>query len=123
DWPKYNAAQATEKRRFRVLLRDLCCRLPVRDRAGNTSGRTPHLPADAVFTMCYRVYCGLSARRFSTDLLEAHEKGFVSKPIPGMKATWFAEDPYYTPILKELVGYSARPLRALETDFAIDSSG
>src|SRR3954452_23904682 len=49
DWPRYNAAQACEKRRFRVLLHDLCRRLPVRDRAGNTSGRMPHLPADAVF--------------------------------------------------------------------------
>lgn len=123
DWPKYNAAQASEKRRFRVLLHDLCRNLPVRDRGGNTSGRMPHHPSDAVFAMAYRVYCGLSARRFTTDLLEAHEMGFVSKPIPGMKATWFAEDPYYTPILKDLVGYSARPLRSLETDFAIDSSG
>jgi len=49
--------------------------------------------------------------------------GFISKPIPGIKATTFAEDPYYTPILKELVGYSARPLRSVEKDFAIDSSG
>jgi transposase len=73
--------------------------------------------------MCYKTYCGLSARRFTTDLLEAHEKGFLSKPIPGMKATTFAEDPYYTPILKALISYSARPLRALERDFAIDSSG
>src|SRR5436305_12393641 len=30
DWPKYNAAQNTEKRRFRVLLHDLTRRLPVR---------------------------------------------------------------------------------------------
>jgi transposase len=55
--------------------------------------------------------------------LEAHEKGFVSKPIPSMKATAFLEDPYYTPILKEQIGYSARPLRSVEQDFAIDSSG
>src|SRR5262249_52912089 len=41
DWPKYNAAQATEKRRFRVLLSELCSRLPVRVRAGNTLGRMP----------------------------------------------------------------------------------
>ena len=49
--------------------------------------------------------------------------GFISKPIPGMKATAFLEDPFYTPILKELIGYSARPLRSVETQFAIDSSG
>jgi transposase len=124
DWPKYNAAQATEKKRFRVLLYDLCRRLPVRVRSGSKlGGRTPHLPSDAVFAMCYRVYCGLSARRFTTDLHEAYEKGFLSRSIHGMKVTAFAEDPYFTPILKELVGFSARPLRSLEKDFAIDSSG
>src|SRR5579871_6258541 len=29
DWPKYNLAQATEKRRVRVLLHELCRKLPV----------------------------------------------------------------------------------------------
>ena len=43
------------------------------------------------------------------------------KPIPGAKVTAFFEDAYFTPILKELIGFSARPLRAVETDFAIDS--
>jgi hypothetical protein len=111
------------KRRFRVLLHDLCRRLPVRERAGGWLGPKPHLPSDAVFAMAYKVYCGLSARRFTTDLHEAHGMGFLSKQFHGMKATTFAEDSYYTPILKELVGYSARPLRSLEQDFAIDSSG
>jgi hypothetical protein len=123
DWPAYNAAQATEKRRVRVLLHDLCRNLPPRERAGERPGPKPHHPSDAVFAMAYKIYCGFSARRFSTDLLEAHEKGFVSKPIPGMKVTAFLEDPFYTPILKEMIGYSARPLRTVEKDFAIDSSG
>jgi hypothetical protein len=124
DWPAYNVAQATEKRRVRVLLHDLCSRLPVRDRGNNGKrGRMPHLPSDAVFTMAYKIYCGFSARRFATDLDEAHEKGFISKSVPAMRATAFLEDPYYTPILKELIGYSARPLRSVETSFAIDSSG
>src|SRR5262249_43403179 len=65
----------------------------------------------------------LSSRRFSTDLLEAHEMGFVSKPIPGLKVPAFFEDAYFTRILKELIGQSAKPLRAVETEFAIDSSG
>jgi hypothetical protein len=123
DWPAYNYAQATEKRRVRILLQDLCCNLPERERSPNRRGPKPHLVRDAVFAMAYKVYCGLSSRRFSTDLLEAHEKGFVSKPIPGAKVTAFFEDDYFTPILKELIGYSARPLRSVETDFSIDSSG
>src|SRR5262249_17671750 len=124
DWPAYNLAQSTEKRRVRVLLHDLSRRLPVRERGNNGKrGRMPHHPSDAVFTMAYKIYCGFSARRFATDLLEAHEKGFISKPIPGMVATAFLEDPYYTPILKELIAFSASPLRSVERDFASDSSG
>ncbi len=123
DWPKYNLAQSREKSRLRVLLHDLCRPLPERPRPEGASGWKPHVPSDAVFAMVYKVYCGFSARRFSTDLLEAHEMGFTSRTIPGMKVTAFMEDPYYTPILKNLIGYSARPLRSVETKFAIDSSG
>ena len=61
---------------------------------------------DRIFAMTFKVYCGLSSRRFSTDLLEAHEKGFVTKPIPGPKVTAFFEDPYFTPVLKSLIGQS-----------------
>lgn len=123
DWPRYNYAQATEKRRFRVLLHDLCRLVPDRQRPASMTGTKPHAVSDALFAMAYKVYCGYSARRFSTDLEEAYEKGFTRKLIPGMKATTFMEDPYYTPILKELIGHSARPLRSVEKDFAIDSSG
>src|ERR1700752_3470118 len=41
DWPKYNKAQATEKRRVRVLLHDLCRRLPERPRADGRAGLKP----------------------------------------------------------------------------------
>jgi len=123
DWPAYNLAQATEKRRLRVLLQDLCRNLPERERPATRPGPKPHLVRDCVWSMAYKVYCGLSSRRFSTDLLEAHEAGFVTKPIPGPKVTAFFEDAYFTPILNGLVSYSALPLRAVERDFAIDSSG
>lgn len=73
--------------------------------------------------MAYKVYCGLSARRFGTDIDEAHEMGFLTKPIPSMKVTGFMEDAHYTPLLKELIAFSAKPLRAVEQKFAIDSSG
>jgi len=73
--------------------------------------------------MAYKVYCGLSARRFNTDISEAYRDGFITRRVPGSKVLAFFEDAYYTPILKQLISYSARPLRAVETDFAIDSSG
>jgi transposase len=123
DWPAYALAQKTEKRRLQVLLRDLCRNLPERERPEGKRGPKPHLPSDAVFSMAFKVYCGLSSRRFSCDLLDAHEKGHISRPIPGAKVTAFFEDAYFTPILKALIAYSARPLRVVEKDFAIDSSG
>jgi hypothetical protein len=47
-----------------------------------------------------------------------HHKG-----DPGANVTAFFEDEYFTSILKNLIAFSARPLRAVETTFAIDSSG
>ena len=123
DWPAYNLAQATEKRRLQVLLHDLCRNLPDRERPAGMSGPKPHRVRDCVFAMAFKVYCGLSTRRYSCDLLDAHAKGHVGRPIPGAKVSAFFEDDYYTPILKELIAYSARPLRTVEKDFAIDSSG
>lgn len=122
EWPAYNAAQACEKERLQVLLADLCRNLPDPDRT-HCRGPKPHLVKDSVFAMVFMVYCGLSSRRFSTDLREAHERGHVSKAIPGPKVTAFFENPAFTPILTELVSKSAAPLAAVETDFAVDSSG
>jgi transposase len=122
DWPAYNVAQATEKKRLQVLLHDLCRNLRDPEREPKP-GPKPHLVRDAVFAMAYKVYCGFSARRFSTDLLEAHERGYITRPIPGMKVASFHERAEFTPILTELVAKSAAPLAAVETDFAVDSSG
>jgi transposase len=123
NWPAYNLAQATEKKRLQVLLHDLCRNLPDRERDARKRGPKPHLIRDAVFAMAFKVYCGLSSRRFSCDLADAHERGYLSKVIPGAKVTAFFEDAYFTPIIKNLIAFSALPLRAVETDFAIDSSG
>jgi Transposase DDE domain/SWIM zinc finger len=122
DWPAYNIAQATEKRRLQVLLVDLCRHLPEKD-CDQKRGPKPHLVKDAIFAMAFKVYCGLSARRFSCDLADAHAKGHISRLIPGAKVPVFFENPVYTLILKALISYSAWPLRSVETSFAIDSSG
>ncbi|SRR6266852_2064204 len=122
DWPAYNIAQATEKKRLQILLQDLCRNLPDQD-CSRKRGPKFHLTKDAVFAMAFKVYCGLSSRRFSTDLLEAHQKGFISKPIPGPKVTAFFENPAFTPILVSLIEQSAAPLAAVEDSFAVDSSG
>ena len=121
DWPAYNAAQAVEKDRVQELLFDLCGNVPEPERAG--CGRKPHTVKDAIFSMVYKVYSTFSSRRFSSDLRDAHGRGYLSKPIPGMKTVQFFENPELTTILKQLIHLSSLPLKAVETDFAIDSSG
>ena len=123
DWPAYGRAQKIEKRRVQELLRDLTSRLPERDRDPKRRGPKPHLVRDAIFAMALKVYCGLSSRRTHTDLETAFEKGYTSKLLPGAKVTAFFEDDYFTPVLKDLIAFSAAPLRAIERQFAIDSSG
>src|SRR5215204_4164504 len=121
DWPAYNAAQSVEKDRFQELLVDLLRGVAEGER--KATGRKPHSYRDSLFSMTFKVYSLFSSRRFSSDLREAHRRGHVSKAIPGMKVAAFMENAAFTPILKQLIGVSALPLRAVETCFAIDSSG
>jgi transposase len=121
DWPMYNLAQMEERRRFLVLLHDLCRGLE--EPPQNKTGRHRHAIADMVFACCLKVFTTFSTRRFGTDLDEAHEKGYVScKLHPGM--TWaFFKSELLTPVLKELVTVASLPLRLVETTFAPDSTG
>lgn len=119
-WPEYNQAQTNEKKDFRMLLRDLCSCLPEPERSrGNQSIRQ----ADAVFAAVYKVYCTVSGRRFMTDLKEAHEAGFVQN-CPCYNSIFKAlENPDLTPVLTELILKAAMPLKSIESEFAVDSSG
>ena len=120
EWAAYNAAQTQEKALFLKLLHDLCADVadPVQ-----TKGRPRLSLGDMIFSATYKVYSTVSSRRFISDLTDAHGKGFVSK-VPHFNSIFnYLESPTLTPILHDLIGRSALPLRAIETDFAVDSSG
>src|SRR5262249_10333500 len=122
DWPAYNAAQIHEKAKFQSLLRDLCRGIPEPPRKPGP-GRKPLPLSDRVFACVLKVYTTVSGRRASTDMREARDKGHLSA-APHYSAVFrYLEDPAMTPILMGLIGESARPLRSIETDFIIDSSG
>jgi transposase len=121
-WSAYNLAQSTEKDRFQVLLNDLCRGIQEPERP-TKPGPKPHLLRDVVFAAALKIYVGFSSRRSSCDFDEAHRRGFTTKSIPGMKVNSFLENAELTPILKMLIAQSARPLRIVEQDFAIDSTG
>ncbi|MBI4245627.1 MAG: transposase, partial [Candidatus Rokubacteria bacterium] len=121
NWPAYNAAQTNEKDRFQVLLRDLC--RGIREDATPRKGR-PRLPlADAIFSAVFKTYSTVSARRFVSDLREAHKRGFIAK-VPHYNSIFnYLESEAITPILRDLITQSSLSLKAVEVDFAVDSSG
>ena len=121
NWPAYNAAQSEEKTRFGVLLADLCNGVQQPTHEGR--GR-PALPlADMLFASAYKVYTGFSSRRFTGDLRDAKTDGLVASTPHFNSVTNYLANPDMTPILKHLVTVSSLPLKAVETQFAADSSG
>lgn len=120
DWPAYNRAQTSEKELFRHLLRDLTAAVPEPERG---MGR-PSVPlGEALFSACYKVYSGVSARRFMTDLRDAQASGLVSRAWHFNSVLKVIEDASITPTLHRLITASAAPLASVETAFAVDSSG
>ena len=121
DWPSYNAAQVNEKDQFQVLLRNLCETVPTPPQTGRGQRRLPLF--EVIFSAAFKVYSTVSGRRFMSDLREAHERGFISK-VPHYNSIFnYLEKPELRPILMRLVEMSALPLRSVESDFALDSSG
>ncbi len=120
NWPAYNLAQTTEKQRFQVLLRDLCKNLK---NPPQESGRRRTLISDVVFAAAFKIYSTVSTRRFMSDLQDAVAKGHMSKRIHYNSICAYLEWDQLTPVLTELIEQACVPLRAVETDFAVDSSG
>ena len=120
DWPRYNAAQTAERELFVHLLRDLCAAIPEPARG---MGR-PSVPlGEALFSACFKVYSGVSARRFMSDLREAQANGLVSKAWHFNSVLKVIEDGSITPTIQKLITASAAPLKSLESQFAVDSTG
>ena len=106
--------------RFTELLADLCSSIPQPEQ---TKGR-PRLPlSDMVFASAYKVCVGFSARRFTSDLREAYADGLIGSTPHFNSVNRYLANPDLTNVLKELVSISSLPLKSVETDFAVDSSG
>jgi transposase len=121
NWPLYDKAQQTEKRRFLALLHDLCRGVEEPPQPWTGRRRTPL--ADMIFAACFKVYATVSARRFACDLEDAHAKGYLSVLMNSVSVCAYLESELMTPVLHALIRKSALPLRAVETVFAPDSSG
>ena len=121
NWPAYNAAQTNEKDEFQMLLWGLCRGLKRPEPEGR--GRPPLPLSDSVFASIFKVYSTVSGRRFMSDLRNAQALGFLNQ-LPHYNSIFHLMDnPGLTPILTNLITESSLPLKSVERDFAVDSSG
>lgn len=120
QWHEYNLAQTNEKSRLQELLYTLCQGI---EEPLQHMGR-PRVPiADRIFACCFKIYSMLSGRRFTSDLKEAKRRGYLST-VPHYNSIFrYLESEEMTPILKQMIIESSLPLKSVEYDFAVDSSG
>jgi transposase len=120
EWHAYNLAQTNEKAKFQELLYELCQNI---EEPMQHMGR-PRVPlADRIFAATFKAYSLLSGRRFTSDLMEAKRRGYVGM-MPTYSAIYrYLESEELTPYLKQLIIESSLPLKSIEYDFAVDSSG
>jgi transposase len=122
NWPAYNQAQVTEKHRFQVLLFELCKHAePFTRKLGRGRERIP--AANVLFAAIFKVYSTFSARRFACDLRDAFDRGYITRPLHYNAICASLEKDEVTVRLTHLLRVSSLPLKAVEVDFAADSTG
>ena len=120
DWKAYDNSQTNEKLVFLKLLRELC---DFTEQPTYKFGR-PTLPiSDMIFASALKVYSTFSLRRFMSDVKIAKEMNLIDSVPCYASVGHFIQKEEITEILKNLISISASPLREVETDFAVDSSG
>ena len=79
--------------------------------------------ADAVFAVVHKVYSTRSGRRFSSELADAKKSGLVARAPHYNSCFRYIENPELFPILVSLIERTSLPLRDVESQFAVDSTG
>jgi hypothetical protein len=84
----------------------------------------PRIPlADRIFATVYKVYSTVSGRRFMSDLREARQREYISTVPNFCFISRSLESEELTPYLKQLIIESSLPLKSVEENFAVDSTG
>jgi transposase len=120
EWHEYNLAQTNEKARFLELMYELCAGV---NEPLQTMGRPRMSFADMLFCSAYKIYSTVSSRRFASDLRDALQKGYITQAPHFNTVCKYLDLPEMTPYLKQLIIESSLPLKAVDWDFAVDSSG
>lgn len=119
-WSAYNQAQTNEITLFDDLLKDL---VQAVDEPSYSFGR-PHLSQrDVVYCCVMKAYSQLSSRRAVSLFGRAAEKQQIGRKPHFNSVNNYLREENLVQIFQRLITLSALPLKAVEKDFAIDSSG
>ncbi|MCX6776996.1 MAG: IS5 family transposase, partial [Candidatus Micrarchaeota archaeon] len=120
EWSAYNKAQTQEITLFDKLLKDLVEEV---EEPEQSMGR-PRIPLkEQVFCAIQKVYSQLSSRRARSLYVNAEQKKQIDKAPSYNMINLALNREDITPILNKLVTITAEPLKSIETEFAIDSTG
>lgn len=120
DWPAYNRGQEMEVEHAFDLLAELCAGI---FNPPQITGRPRHAFANIVFSMVAKVYGGMSQRRSASAIRAAYARGLIDQAPATSTLFRYFEDPTLTPLLRELVYQTSRPLEDLEDVLGVDSTG
>jgi transposase len=120
-WEAYNQAQTQEKILFLELLHEITSQIPQPKRNG--AGRPKANLSDMVFSCCLKQYLDFSSRRCESDIQMVMQLGYINHTPHFNTILKYLNEPIMKKILMKLIEISAIPLKEVETDFAMDSSG
>jgi len=120
EWKAYDKAQTNEKLLFMKLLKDLCNNLIQPE---YKFGRPQLSFSEMVFASVLKVYSTFSLRRFMSDMKIAKHLDLISKVPCYASIGHFMQKGELAVTLNYLIRLSSLPLKEVEEDFAIDSSG
>jgi len=121
NWSAYNQAQVQEFELFDKLLYHLV--EPVQGPEHNGPGRPPLKNSDQVFCCVMKVYSMLASRRAKWLYSEAVQRQQIERAPHFNVASTTLNKKEITPILHDLVRWSAQPMSSIENVFTVDSSG
>lgn len=119
-WHVYNQAQQSEGKMFDELLKDLVADLPEEE---YFFGRPSLSNKESAFCSIKKVYSRLSSRRAKSLFNRAVDSKQLNHSPHFNAVSKFLNKETTTVLLQELLVKTAEPLQAVETSFAIDSSG
>ena len=121
DWTSYNKAQTSERILLMDILSELCQYIDNEEYKGN--GRPKLNTGEMLFCMCLHTYIGKSTRRTISKLKIAKDRNLISFVPHFNSLSNYFNNPFLKDRLVKLIALSSMPLKNIEKDFAVDSSG